>query len=253
MQQVARISTFMILLLCSVPAWAQEPRTIIEESQKRSTSSSQSYEGTLRVIDAKSKVSEKRWEFDRIGSHGSSKSVLRFVTPADVKGVALLIVNHPDRSSDQWMWTPAIGRERRIAQQDRSTRFFGTDFSFEDLEERDINQYDYKLLTEETIDGALCWKIESRPKQAKASQYTHSYVWVRKADYVVAQIENYKSKLLVRRARYTDIQRVQNLWTAQTIEMNDIPRNSKTILKIDKLQYNTPMKDEDFTIQAIKH
>jgi hypothetical protein len=256
MQQIARISAawfFMTFVLCALPAQAQDARTIIEESQKRSTSSSQSYEGTLRVIDAKSKVSEKRWEFNRIGSHGSSKSVLRFLAPADVKGVALLIVNHPDRSSDQWMWTPAIARERRIAQQDRSTRFFGTDFSFEDLEERDINQYDYTLLTDETIDGAACWKIESRPKQTKASQYTHSYVWVRKDNYVVAQIENYKSKLLVRRARYTDIQRVQNLWTAQTIEMTDIPRNSKTILKIDKLQYNTPMKDEDFTIQAIKH
>ena len=64
--------------------------------------------------------------------------------------MALLVVNHPDRASDQWMWTPAIERDRRIALQDRSTRFFGTDFSFEDLEERDVNQYDYALLGEET-------------------------------------------------------------------------------------------------------
>ena len=42
-------------------------------------------------------------------------------------GVALLVINHPDRSSDQWMWTPALQRNRRIALQDRSTRFFGTD------------------------------------------------------------------------------------------------------------------------------
>ena len=60
-------------------------------------------------------------------------------------GVALLIANHPDRASDQWMWRPEIGRDQRIALQDRSTRFFGTDFSFEDLEERDVNQYDYKI------------------------------------------------------------------------------------------------------------
>ena len=78
-------------------------------------------------------------------SHGESKSVLRFTAPAEVKGVALLVVNHPDRASDQWMWTPAIERDRRIALQDRSTRFFGTDFSFEDLEERDVDQYDYAL------------------------------------------------------------------------------------------------------------
>ena len=104
----------------------------------------------------------------------TSKAILRFTAPAEVKGVALLIVNHTDRASDQWMWTPAIERDRRIAVQDRSTRFFGTDFSFEDLEERDVDQFDYKLAGEDTIDGAACWKIESKPKQSKASQYTSS-------------------------------------------------------------------------------
>ena len=103
----------------------------------------QHYEGTLQVFDAKGKISDKRWTFDRLGSHGSSKSILRFTAPPEVKGVALLVVNHPDRASDQWMWTPAIQRDRRVALQDRSQRFFGTDFSFEDLEERDVDQYDY--------------------------------------------------------------------------------------------------------------
>jgi hypothetical protein len=240
------------MLMMTLPVAAQDPRTIVEEAQKRSTSASQRYEGTLRVIDAKSKVTEKRWQFDRIGSHGNSKSVLRFLAPAEVKGVALLVVNHPDRSSDQWMWTPAIARERRIAVQDRATRFFGTDFSFEDLEERDTNQFDYRLLGEESVGGAACWKIESRPKKTKISQYTHSIVWIRKDNYVLAQIENYKRNDLVRRARYTDIRNVQNIWTAHNIEMHDLGRDSRTVLLIEKLQYNVPMKDTDFTIQAIR-
>src|SRR5438552_836682 len=161
----------------------QDARQIVEEAQRRSRAQSQRYEGILQVIDAKNKVTEKRWQYDRLGSHGSSKSVLRFTAPAEVKGVALLVLNHPDRSSDQWMWTPAINRERRIALQDRSTRFFGTDFSFEDLEERDTNQFDYKLLGEEPIDGAACWKVQSTPKESKVSQYTHSYLWVRRDNY----------------------------------------------------------------------
>src|SRR4029078_2548595 len=120
----------------------------------RSYSMSQRYEGTLRVVSEKSKIAEKRWTYDRIGSHGNSKSVLRFTAPAEVKGVGLLVVNHEDRSSDQWMWTPAVGRERRIALQDRAQRFFGTDFSFEDLEERDTGQFDYRLLGEEVFEGS---------------------------------------------------------------------------------------------------
>jgi len=239
-----RLILFLILL-------QQDPRQIVEEAQRRSTAQSQRYEGTLEVIDAKSKITEKRWQYDRIGSHGSSKSVLRFTAPAEVKGVALLVINHPDRSSDQWMWTPAINRERRIALQDRSTRFFGTDFSFEDLEERDTNQFDYRLLGDETIDGALCWKVESKPKQTKISQYTHSLVWVRKDNYAFAQIENYNKDQLVRRAGYSDIRNVQGIWTAHSIEMQDMKRNSRTILKIEKLQYNLPMKDDAFTLQAL--
>src|ERR1044071_162101 len=164
----------MIQLILLLFVFQQDPRQIVEEAQRRTNAQSQRYEGTLQVMDAKSRITEKRWQYDRIGSHGASKSVLRFTAPAEVKGVALLVLNHPDRSSDQWMWTPAINRERRIALQDRSTRFFGTDFSFEDLEERDTNQFDYKLLGQESLDGAACWKLQSTPKESKISQYTHS-------------------------------------------------------------------------------
>ena len=241
------------IVFWTLPAFAQEnAREIVEEAQRRTTSDSQRYGGTLQVVDAKTRIAEKRWVYDRLGSHGTSKVVLRFTAPAEVKGVALLVVNHPDRSSDQWMWTPAIARERRIALQDRSTRFFGTDFSFEDLEERDIHQFDYSLEGEEQIDGTLCWKIQSQPRQSKVSQYTHSFVWVRKDNYAVAQIENYNKNQVVRRANYRDIRNVQRFWTAHTIEMYDVKRNSRTILKIEKLQYNIPLKDDAFTIEALR-
>src|SRR6185295_18253109 len=137
--RVVLIGVALALLSPGVHA-ADEARQIVEEVQKRTDSKSQRYEGLLQVFDAKGRISDKRWSFERLGAHGQSKSVLRFTAPAEVKGVALLVVNHPDRASDQWMWTPAIERDRRIALQDRSTRFFGTDFSFEDLEERDVNQ-----------------------------------------------------------------------------------------------------------------
>ena len=242
----------MSLLFVVLFVMQQDPRQIIDEAQRRTTSQSQRYEGTLRVIDEKSKITEKRWQYDRIGSHGSSKAVLRFTAPAEVKGVALLVINHQDRSSDQWMWTPAINRERRIALQDRSTRFFGTDFSFEDLEERDTNQFDYKLLGEGAIDGAACWKVQSTPKQSKVSQYTHSYIWVRKDNFAFAQIENYSKEQLIRRAHYTDIRNVQGIWTAHEIDMYDLKRNSRTTLKIERLEYNVPMKDDAFTLQALR-
>ena len=229
---------------------AEDARSIVAEAQRRTDAKSEHYEGLLQVIDAKGKISDKRWIFDRLGSHGTSKAVLRFTAPAEVKGVALLVVNHPDRASDQWMWTPAIERDRRIALQDRSTRFFGTDFSFEDLEERDVSQYDYRLLGEDPIGGTPCWKVESTPK--KASQYTRSYVWIRKDNYAFAQIENYVKDQVARRLAYTNIENVQGIWTARQMEMADLRRGSRTRLTLEKLQYNLPFKDEDFTLQALR-
>jgi outer membrane lipoprotein-sorting protein len=234
------------------PHAADNAREIVQEAQHRTDARSQRYEGLLKVFDAKGKIADKRWTYDRIGAHGESKSVLRFTAPAEVKGVALLVVNHADRASDQWMWTPAIERDRRIALQDRSTRFFGTDFSFEDLEERDVNQYDYVLRGEEAVDGAMCWRIESTPKETKRSQYTRSLLWVRKDNYAFARIENYIKDAVVRRLVYSDIQSVQGIWTARELEMTDVRRGSRTRLTLDKLQYNVALKDEDFTLQAIR-
>jgi len=242
----------LIGLLVAALLTAQDARQIVEEAQRRSRSGSQLYEGTLEVRDTRGRVTRKSWVYQRIGSHGNSKAVIRFTAPAEVRGVALLILNHPDRASDQWMWTPALQRERRIALQDRSTRFFGTDFSFEDLEERDVNQYDYRMLGEETLEGAPCWKIESHPKKTRASQYTRSVLWIRKENYTLARIENFIRDELVRRANYRDVQHVQGIWTPREIEMTDLRRNSRTLLRLEKLRYNVPMQDSDFTLQALR-
>ena len=239
-------------LALAAPALAQDARQIVQESQRRGRANSQRYEGVLEVISSNNKVTKKAWQYVRIGSYGASKAIIRFTAPAEVKGVALLVVNHPERSSDQWMWTPAIGRDRRIALQDRSTRFFGTDFSFEDLEERDVDQYDYKLEGEESIDGAPCWRIESRPRQGKVSQYAFSRLWIRKDNYVPAEYDNFVKDQVARRLRQSRIENVQGIWTARLLEMTDVRRNSRTILSIEKLEYNAPLKDDDFTVQALR-
>jgi hypothetical protein len=241
-----------LVSLFIAPLVAQDARQIVEESQRRGRAPSERYEGVLEVTGADSKVTKKSWQLSRLGAYGNSKAVIRFTAPAEVKGVALLVINHTDRASDQWMWTPAIARDRRIALQDRSTRFFGTDFSFEDLEERDVDQYEYRLSGEEPVEGAPCWRIEARPKQTKTSQYTRSLMWVRKDNYVPAQYENFVKDQPVRRLLQKDIQNVQGIWTARTLEMTDLRRKSRTVLRLEKLEYNLPLKDGDFTVQALR-
>ena len=229
-----------------------DARGIMVEVQRRSDAKFYRYDGVLQSFDAKDRVTEKRWTLDQQGSHGRSKVVVRFTSPPEVKGVALLIHNHPERASDQWMWTPAIERDRRIAMQDRSTRFFGTDFSFEDMEERDVDQYDYSLLGSEALDGAACWQIQSVPKQSRTSQYTRSIVWIRKDNFVIVRLDNFVKDDVIRRLTYSAIENIQGYWTARQLEMSDLPRHTRTRLTLEQVKYNTPMKDEEFTLQAIR-
>ena len=236
----------------AVASFAQDAKQLVEESQKRNRSNTQQYDGVLQVFNPNGKNSEKRWQFFRSGNYGESKALLRFVNPAEVKGVALLIVNHPDRASDQWMWLPELQRDRRVALQDRSTRFFGTDFSYEDLEERDVNQSDFKLLGEESVEGQACWKIESTPKKGKSSQYNRVVLWLRKDIYYPVRYEMYAKDQLVRKLHYRKIEKVSGVWSALEMEMYDVRRKGRTVLKSDKLQYNVSLKEELFTLQSLR-
>jgi hypothetical protein len=77
-------------------------------------------------------------------------------------------------------------------------------------------------------------------------------MWIRKDNYVPAQYESYIKDQLVRRLHHSDIKNIQGIWTPLTLEMTDLRRKSRTILRTDKLIYNVPMKEDDFTVQALR-
>ena len=150
------------------------------------------------------------------------------------------------------MWTPAIERDRRVALQDRSTRFFGTDFTFEDLEERDVDQFEYACSAKRRSTVLRAGRSSPRPRKAKSSQYRSRIVWIRKDNYAVARIESYIKDEAVRRLDYADVRQLQGIWTAHELTMTDLKRGSRTRLVLEKVQYNVPLKDDDFTLQAIR-
>jgi hypothetical protein len=242
----------MAALLVAAVARCQDARQLLMEAQRRAHVASVRYEGVALTSNDAGAGSEKRWRFERVGSQGESKILIRFLSPAEVEGVAILILNHRDGPSGLWMWTPATGRARSIATGNRETRFFGTDFSFEDLEERDVDQYDNKLLGDVSLEGAACWTIECRPRGGNASQYTHSQLWLRKADYVIAQLENFQGTTLLRRIVNRDVRRVQGIWTPHLIEVSQPARHTRTVLRLEQLEYNVKLDEAAFTVEGLQ-
>jgi Outer membrane lipoprotein-sorting protein len=243
-----------LALLAALAAYASSPvpdaAKLVQEAQARIHSASERYEGTLDVFNAKKKIATRHWLYQRLGPYGNSKAIFRFTSPQEVKNVALLVESHPSGSADLWIWIPSEERDRHVAVQNLSTRFFGTDFSFEDLEDPVLDHFDYVLLGEEELGDAGCWKVESRPKKTNYSQYTSTILWIRKDNYVISQIDHLREDKLVRRITHSDIHLVSNIWTAHTIEAFDAKRNSRTVLKLSNVEYNVNLNERDFTRAA---
>ena len=73
------------LLLLAGTLWGQSALEIAQRVQDRTRSQSEHYTGTLQVTDSNRKITEKRWTFDRIGTHGNSKALLRLTAPPEIK------------------------------------------------------------------------------------------------------------------------------------------------------------------------
>src|SRR5881628_328465 len=113
----------VIFLLSRVPLPAEDRALeIMREVERRQVTESQSNSGAIEVIDSKSKVWNKAWLFWREGNRGKSKILIRFIAPPEVRGVGFLTLNRPNGPAEQWLYTPAIQRDRRVAQQEKSQR-----------------------------------------------------------------------------------------------------------------------------------
>jgi hypothetical protein len=69
---------------------------------------------------------------------------------------------------------------------------------------------------------------------------------------VAARIESYIKDQIVRRLDYSDFQNISGIWTARELKMADVRRATATWLNFQKVQYNLPMPDTKFTLQALR-
>jgi hypothetical protein len=240
------------LLLPTPLAAADRALEIMREAERRVLSESQSYEGALEVVDAKGKVLNKSWRFWREGNRGNSKALVRFETPPEVRGVGLLTLNHVKSPAEQWLYTPAIQRDRRVAQQEKSQRFMGTDFTNEDMEERSIEDYDYELIGEENFAGQPAYKIRAVYRDRGNTQYSQLYLWVRKDIVATTYIEFYIDGKLRKTARWDDWKQIQSIWTPHFTEMKDLARGSLTRIRSSNVKYNIKFDPDWFTLRNLR-
>ncbi len=247
-------SLLLLFPLVSVAA-APPARRILDESDKRTKSDSQYYEGTIRVDDASGRAKEKSWRSWRLGSGGGARSLVQFLTPPEVKGVTLLTMANAGREDDQWLYTPALQRDRRIAGAAKTERFLGTDFTYEDMQERDLDGADHSLKREAPCGTATCWVIESTPKKEKKSQYQRTVAWIRQSDYATLKLSLEKTDGPVRTITYDGYETVDGVLVARTIRLEDPGRKSATTIRLAVVRFHLKFKPGFFVREnlAILH
>ncbi len=106
----------------------------------------------MKLINKKGKTRIRNvTKLKKTDAEGNEKSLICFHSPADVKDIGSLTIEHTDRDDDQWLYVPALSKVRRISASSKSYNFVGTDFGYEDLKNEELEKYHYKLLNNNDI------------------------------------------------------------------------------------------------------
>lgn len=104
---------------------------------------------------------------------GETSTLIRLINPKDIAGTGLLTSDTAESDdSDQWVFLPAAGRERRISSDRKGGKFMGSDFYFEDLRDRDPRRDKHTILGQVDLNGKKVWHLESVPKDVENSVYS---------------------------------------------------------------------------------
>jgi hypothetical protein len=236
-------------------AGAQAPsaREVMAAVYRQDTSRDTTLHATLQVFAPDGTSLRKKLVLYRLGAPGDSKTLVRFTDPPEMQGVVLLSINRKGESARQWIYLPATQRVRPVAPRDRSDSFAGSNFSYEDIAERVLDDFTYRFLPEQdAIEGHRTFKIEARPASPELSQYGLIYYWVAQDVPVILHAELYEEPgRLLRRFHAGDLKRVSGIWGARRLEMSSARDHSRTTLTIDAVRFNTGLDDRLFTPEAL--
>jgi outer membrane lipoprotein-sorting protein len=181
------------------------------------------------------------------------KSLTIFDEPNDVKGTALLSFTHKEGPDDQWLYLPALKRVKRIASDNKSGPFMGSEFAYEDITSQEVEKYTYKFLRDDTLDGMEVFVFERYPVDKK-SGYTRQVIWLDKEHYKERKIEFYDRKdTLLKTLLLTDYhQYLDRFWRAHQMDMENHQTGKSTRLNQSNFEYQTGLSDRDFDTNSLK-
>ncbi|MGQ0618768.1 MAG: outer membrane lipoprotein-sorting protein [Panacagrimonas sp.] len=181
------------------------------------------------------------------------KSLTLFDQPKDVEGTTLLTYAHKTADDDIWLFLPALKRVKRIAGNNKSGPFMGSEFAFEDFGTQEIEKYTYKFLRDEALDGEDCYVIERVPVE-KTSGYSRQEAWLDKAEYRVQKIAYYnKGGVHLKTLRASEYHKyLDKFWYPNRYFMENHDTGRSTLLQFKDYKFRNGYTERDFDQSALE-
>ena len=181
------------------------------------------------------------------------RTLLHFTLPNDIRGTGFLVWEHPDGDDERFLYLPSLGRVRRIAGSEAQESFVGSDFTYEDIGGRELEDYTYTLLSDNDTwtapDGTrhAVWRLESKSRTADA-RFPRVVSLIRKDLDIAVRAEifnrrNERQKLFEAKR----IEKIGGYWTVTSMTMSDAAEGTRTDLLVEKAEYNIGLKPDDFS------
>ena len=206
----------------------------------------------LRNKHGKESIREIRSKTLEVEDDGD-KSLTVFDHPRDVKGTALLSFTHKEGPDDQWLYLPALKRVKRIASDNKSGPFMGSEFAYEDITSQEVEKYTYKFIKDDRLNDMDVFVFERYPVDKK-SGYTRQIIWMDKEHYKERKIEYYDRKnVLLKTLVFTDYNLyLDKYYRAHDMYMVNHQTSKSTRLLQSNFNFDVELTDRDFDKNSLK-
>ncbi len=182
------------------------------------------------------------------------KTITRFTSPADINGTGFLSIEDGQGGTEQFLFLPALNRTRRIATTQKSRSFVNTDFTYEDMERRPVDDFEYLIAGVEDLSGVETWILESRPKPETQSQYGLVRLWIAQGLGVPLKIDYFDDRdQHIKQYRVLQLENIQGIWTETRVTMKDLSSGHRTTLDTRDIRYDLGLSDNLFTQQNLEN
>lgn len=223
-------------------------REIIENVDAQETADDAMLLMTMTLINDRNEslVREMRsWKL------GTDSTALLFIAPEDVAGTAFLTIE-TDGDDDMWLYLPSLELTKRIDADSKSQSFMGSDFTYDDMGEREIDDYTYTFIREDIYEGQPVLVVEGEAVAPEDAGYSKVISWSRDDIWMPMKIEYFDVRGDLEKVQMNvRIEQIGGYWAITKMEMENVQTNHKTIVEMTQIELNTGIPSEVFSSEAL--